>query len=359
MRATHRPLRAPPAGAARRRAGRSAASRPGCGATPSRGLRRLAARPQRAAAGRAARRLLRPRPLQSGRLDRARCSTISTGSIRRRRGRARALRLPHALAARSRGLRPGRAERAAMPPARPTSWPHAARSAGQAAGLRRRRTARNSSTPRRTPAWSPPPSATTGSCTTAAPRAGTCATRHMFETLCSTCSSRAARAKAVVWAHNSHIGNAAPPRWAACARSSTSASSAASSFGDEAALIGFGTHTGTVAAAADWDGADGGQEVRPSRPDSSSGCATTAGVSRASCSTSTRRATCAARPAQPAAGALHRRHLPAGDRAAEPLRRGRAAAASSTPMSGSTRPGGDAAAHRQRPGVPETYPFGL
>ena len=30
-------------------------------------------------------------------------------------------------------------------------------------------------------------------------------------------------------------------------------------FGDEAALIGFGTHTGTVAAASDWDGADGGQ----------------------------------------------------------------------------------------------------
>jgi erythromycin esterase-like protein len=39
-------------------------------------------------------------------------------------------------------------------------------------------------------------------------------------------------------------------------------------FGDGAALIGFGTHTGTVAAAADWDGPMEVKRVVPSRPDS-------------------------------------------------------------------------------------------
>jgi erythromycin esterase-like protein len=36
-------------------------------------------------------------------------------------------------------------------------------------------------------------------------------------------------------------------------------------FGDEAALIGFGTHTGTVAAASDWDGPMEVMRVRPSQ----------------------------------------------------------------------------------------------
>ena len=39
-------------------------------------------------------------------------------------------------------------------------------------------------------------------------------------------------------------------------------------FGSEAALIGFGTHTGTVAAATDWDGALEVKRVRPSQRDS-------------------------------------------------------------------------------------------
>jgi erythromycin esterase-like protein len=39
-------------------------------------------------------------------------------------------------------------------------------------------------------------------------------------------------------------------------------------FGDEAALIGFGTHTGTVAAASDWGGEMEIKRVRPSHRDS-------------------------------------------------------------------------------------------
>src|SRR3954467_13720064 len=39
-------------------------------------------------------------------------------------------------------------------------------------------------------------------------------------------------------------------------------------FGNDAALIGFGTHTGTVAAATDWDGDMEVKRVRPSHRDS-------------------------------------------------------------------------------------------
>jgi erythromycin esterase-like protein len=51
-------------------------------------------------------------------------------------------------------------------------------------------------------------------------------------------------------------------------------------FGDEAALIGFGTHTGTVAAATDWDGDMEIKRVRPSRPDSYEGASHASGVPR-------------------------------------------------------------------------------
>ncbi len=40
------------------------------------------------------------------------------------------------------------------------------------------------------------------------------------------------------------------------------------SYGSDAALIGFGTHSGTVAAASEWDAPMEIKEVRPSRPDS-------------------------------------------------------------------------------------------
>jgi erythromycin esterase-like protein len=51
-------------------------------------------------------------------------------------------------------------------------------------------------------------------------------------------------------------------------------------FGKNAALIGFGTHTGTVAAATDWDGPMEVKPVNPSRPDSYERLAHDAGVPR-------------------------------------------------------------------------------
>ena len=52
------------------------------------------------------------------------------------------------------------------------------------------------------------PSATTGSCTTAAPESWNLRDTHMFETLEHLLEARGPRSKAVVWAHNSHIGDA-------------------------------------------------------------------------------------------------------------------------------------------------------
>jgi erythromycin esterase-like protein len=90
--------------------------------------------------------------------------------------------------------------------------------------------------------------------------------RHMFETLQSLLARRE-NAKAIVWAHNSHIGNAAATAmgWQGefnigelCRKS----------YHGEAVLIGFGTDRGTVAAADDWDEPMQVKTVLPARPDS-------------------------------------------------------------------------------------------
>jgi len=54
--------------------------------------------------------------------------------------------------------------------------------------------------------------------------------------------------------------------------------------GADAALIGFGTHVGTVACASDWDGPMEIKQVNPSRPDAMNAWRTTLAF-RGSCST--------------------------------------------------------------------------
>jgi erythromycin esterase-like protein len=91
--------------------------------------------------------------------------------------------------------------------------------------------------------------------------------RHMFDTLQNLLARRGGDAKAVVWAHNSHIGNAAATAmgWQGEFNIGELCRTA---FRDEAVLVGFGTDRGTVAAASDWDGPTEIKEVRPARPDS-------------------------------------------------------------------------------------------
>jgi erythromycin esterase-like protein len=91
--------------------------------------------------------------------------------------------------------------------------------------------------------------------------------RHMFDTFQAVLAHRGAGTKAVIWAHNSHIGNAAATAmgWQGQFNIGELCRIA---FGDEAVLIGFGTDTGTVAAASDWGGDMLVQTVRPARPGS-------------------------------------------------------------------------------------------
>jgi erythromycin esterase-like protein len=90
--------------------------------------------------------------------------------------------------------------------------------------------------------------------------------RHMFDTLQSLLARRD-NAKAVVWAHNSHIGNAAATAmgWQGEFNIGELCRTA---YREEAVLVGFGTDRGTVAAASDWGGAMEVKSVLPARPDS-------------------------------------------------------------------------------------------
>jgi erythromycin esterase-like protein len=91
--------------------------------------------------------------------------------------------------------------------------------------------------------------------------------RHMFDTLQALFTHHGDGARAVVWAHNSHIGYAAATSmgWQGefnlgelCRRT----------YGDDAVLIGFGTDAGTVAAASDWGAEMRVMPVRAARADS-------------------------------------------------------------------------------------------
>jgi len=90
--------------------------------------------------------------------------------------------------------------------------------------------------------------------------------RHMFDTL-QRLLARREGARAVVWAHNSHIGNAAATAmgWQGEFNIGELCRTA---YQDQAVLIGFGTDRGTVAAASDWDSPMEIKDVRPARPDS-------------------------------------------------------------------------------------------
>jgi erythromycin esterase-like protein len=103
---------------------------------------------------------------------------------------------------------------------------------------------------------------------------------HMFETMRAVLDQRGPEAKAVVWAHNSHIGNAAATEMGQAHGETNIGQLCRAHFGPEAYAIGFGTDRGTVAAASFWDGPMEIKTVRPARADSYEGLCREAGGAR-------------------------------------------------------------------------------
>ena len=91
---------------------------------------------------------------------------------------------------------------------------------------------------------------------------------HMFETLNMILDAKGPNSKAIVWAHNSHIGNAAFTDMGMRRGELNIGQLVKEKWDSRARLIGFGTHTGTVAAADDWDEPMRIKRVRPSLPES-------------------------------------------------------------------------------------------
>ena len=163
---------------------------------------------------------------------------------------------------------------------------------------------------------------------------------HMFETLSQLLDAKGPRSKAIVWAHNSHIGDAAHTDMGNSRGELNIGQLCKEKFDAKARLIGFGTHTGTVAAADDWDEPMQVKQVRPSLD----------GQSRTHVSRQRReplpagpegggdRPRIAGSARRGAARAFHRCHLPPRDGALEPLFRMLSCTSSSTPGSGSTKP---------------------
>ena len=76
---------------------------------------------------------------------------------------------------------------------------------------------------------------------------------HMFETLKTLLSFYGSASKAIVWAHNSHVGDASATEMSSRGEYNIG-QLCNKEFGNRAYRIGFGTNTGTVAAASEWGG---------------------------------------------------------------------------------------------------------
>ena len=88
---------------------------------------------------------------------------------------------------------------------------------------------------------------------------------HMFTTLKNLLAFYGASSKAIVWAHNSHVGDSAATEMASRGEHNIG-HLCRQEFGGDAYLVGFGTNSGTVAAASDWGGPMEIKKVQPALP---------------------------------------------------------------------------------------------
>ena len=107
--------------------------------------------------------------------------------------------------------------------------------------------------------------------------------RHMAETLGALAQHLERRepgAKIVVWAHNSHLGDARATEMGGRRGELNVGQLMRERHGNDAVLVGFTTHTGSVSAASDWGGPCERKRVRPSREDSIEGLMHATGFER-------------------------------------------------------------------------------
>jgi protein-L-isoaspartate(D-aspartate) O-methyltransferase len=101
--------------------------------------------------------------------------------------------------------------------------------------------------------------------------------QHMFDTLLSLLHYHGDGSKAVVWAHNSHVGDAAATEMGSRGEHNIGRL-CRQRFGNAVYSVGFGTDHGTVIAADDWDHPPKVMTVRPARGDSYEGAAHASGI---------------------------------------------------------------------------------
>ncbi|KAK9322178.1 putative erythromycin esterase [Lipomyces orientalis] len=90
---------------------------------------------------------------------------------------------------------------------------------------------------------------------------------HMFDTL-DRLLKRTSGSKAVVWAHNSHVGDAQYTGMGMHRNEINIGQLCREQYASDVAIIGCGTHGGTVAAAHEWDGPMEMMKIQPSLPES-------------------------------------------------------------------------------------------
>lgn len=91
--------------------------------------------------------------------------------------------------------------------------------------------------------------------------------RHMFETLLLLLDHHGPQSKAVIWEHNSHLGNASATQMSQLGEFNVG-QLCRNKFGADCYSIGFMTDTGLVAAASRWDGPMEFKSLRSAREDS-------------------------------------------------------------------------------------------
>jgi erythromycin esterase-like protein len=91
---------------------------------------------------------------------------------------------------------------------------------------------------------------------------------HMFDTLEALMTAKGKEVRAVVWAHNSHIGDARATEMGQVREELNLGQLCRQKWARQAALIGLGTHSGTVACASEWDAPMEVKKINPALPES-------------------------------------------------------------------------------------------